>query len=136
MPRVSQVYPSKNLSAADLNEQELTLTISGTEVQNFDEGSKLVIYFEEQEKGLVANLTNSRIIAGFYGDDTDRWVGERITIYPTETQYNGRTVDCIRVKTKRPRPAEKPATKRPGKTAPPMTQAEADADPDQEDIPF
>src|ERR1044072_3665306 len=108
MPRVSQVYPSKNLSAADLNEQELTLTISGTEVQNFDEGSKLVIYFEEQEKGLVANLTNSRIIAGFYGDDTDRWVGERITIYPTETQYNGRTVDCLPVEKKGALPADEP----------------------------
>jgi hypothetical protein len=135
MARVSQVYPSKNLSAADLNDQELTLTISGAEVQSFDEGTKLVIYFEEQEKGFVSNLTNSRIISGLYGDDTDRWIGERITLYPTETQYNGRMVDCIRVKTKRPRPAEKAAATKPaGKPARPMTQEEADRGDD--DIPF
>jgi hypothetical protein len=98
---------------------------------------KFIVRFEETEQALIANMTNSRIIAGLYGDDTDDWIGQRITLYPTETQFNGRMVPAIRVRSKppqakRPAPARAAAPRRPGRPAQPMTQEEADAD----DVPF
>ena len=59
---------------------------------------KALISFKEFQKPLVANKTNAKAIAGMYGNDTREWVGKRIQIYPTETQFGGETVDCIRVR--------------------------------------
>ena len=53
MPRISQVFPSKHLSAADLNGQEMILTITGADVQGFDDGDKIVLFVEETEKSFV-----------------------------------------------------------------------------------
>lgn len=142
MPRVSQAYPSKNLSAADLNEQDLIITITGVESQAFDDdATKLVAYCQEVDKGFVLNKTNARTIAGMYGDDTDDWIGKRITLYPTWVDFQGKQTEAIRVRPKPPREAKKPAPAVAGK-AKPMTQAEADealgdgARDDAEDIPF
>jgi len=37
-----------------------------------------------------------------YGTDTEDWVGQRITIFATTTEFGGKTMDCIRVRPHRP----------------------------------
>lgn len=59
---------------------------------------KPVIHFEGKEKGFALNKTNAKAIAGMYGNDTSKWVGQRIAIYATQTSFGGETVDCIRVR--------------------------------------
>jgi len=137
MPRVSQMYPSKWLAAADLDEQDLIVTIAGISQETLGDDAKWVLYFEDQEKGLVLNKTNTRTIAGLYGDDTDDWIGQQITLYPTWVDFQGKQTEAIRVRPKQPRKARpQPATavKSSGKPAAPMTQEEVD-DADA-DIPF
>lgn len=64
--------------------------------QNNDQ--KPVVYFEGQKKGLVLNKTNYNNIAGLYGHETDDWRGKGVTVYPSETDFQGKTVPCIRIR--------------------------------------
>jgi hypothetical protein len=58
--------------------------------------------FQEFDRGMVINRTNLKRIIAMYGNETDTWVGKRITLYESETDFNGRTVPCIRVREKKP----------------------------------
>lgn len=59
---------------------------------------KPVVYFEKTEKGLALNKTNAKTIAGMYGNDTSAWIGKRITLYPTMTDFGGQPVEAVRVR--------------------------------------
>ncbi len=114
MARLSEIFPSKYLSAADLNEQDLIVTIQGVEpvrLKGRDGGpdeTKLVAHFHGQEKGLLLNKTNAQTIANLYGDETDDWIGERITLFPTTVQFQGQMTEAIRVRPRRPKDAVRP----------------------------
>src|SRR5277367_6620371 len=105
MPRLSELYPSKYLSAGDLDDDGIIVTIRSIDVEKMRDGTdKPVLYFDEIEKGLALNKTNAKTIEKMYGDDTDNWEDERITLFPSEVVFNGENVACIRVKAKKPKP--------------------------------
>jgi hypothetical protein len=60
--------------------------------------SKPTIYFQGKDKGLVLNKTNANAISMMYGPETGNWTGQTISIYPTETEFQGKIVPCIRIK--------------------------------------
>lgn len=98
---INQAFPSKFLKAADLNDTALNVTIKGVKMETVaqDGDIKPVVYFDGQSKGLVLNKTNTRKIIGIAGTaETDEWTGKIIQIYPTETEFAGETVECIRVR--------------------------------------
>jgi hypothetical protein len=64
-----------------------------------------VFFFEEEEKGWSSTRPTPPSIAKFYGDDTDDWIGKKVTLYATEVQFQKEMVDAIRVRSKAPRPA-------------------------------
>jgi hypothetical protein len=83
-------------------EVPLTIASAAEEEVGFGENKslKLVVYFKEIEKGLVVGskaVLNMLIDA--FSDETDKWVGEAVTIYvdPTVT-YMGKRIGGIRVK--------------------------------------
>lgn len=97
------------VGAWDLNGREVTVTICKVEAatltgQGGRKTRKPVIHFEGKDKGLALNKTNGKIIANMYGPDTAQWLGKSITIYPTQTEMGGETVDCIRVRPRVPQP--------------------------------
>lgn len=102
------------VAAEDLNGKDCTVTISDVKPGNIKgEGGrsarKALVFFQGKEKPLVANATNCKTIASMYGNDVEAWKGRRITLYPTNVQMGGETVEAIRV---RPQiPPEKKATK-------------------------
>lgn len=100
--KISALFPSKYVKAADLNGKTVTLTIAKLVVEEMGHGSekqsKPVLYFEKATKGLVLNRTNAMTIVGLYGDETDDWVGKRISIYPTRIRAFGAMQDTIRVR--------------------------------------
>jgi hypothetical protein len=100
--KISDIFPSKYVKAADLNGKHITLTIKGLAVEEMGHGSekerKPVLYFERATKGLVLNRTNAMMIAGLYGDESGDWRGCRITIYPTKVRAFGAMQDAIRVR--------------------------------------
>lgn len=144
--KTNQIFPSKYLAAADLNDEHKTLTISGAEMETLNEEQKLVLLFREVGKGMVVNKTNCRALESALGsDDTDDWIGRRIVLYPAMVDFQGRQVEAIRVhekKTKVLARQPEPVAIRPaaGRAKPqPVTQAEVDAaaaDAGEDDIPF
>lgn len=95
--------------AFDLQGKDVTVTIDrvvGGELTGpgGKKSKKPLCYFRESKSGkpLALNATNCKCIAQLYGNDTDEWIGKRITLYPTTTQMGGETCDCIRVRPKIP----------------------------------
>lgn len=143
MARLSELYPSKYLAAGDLPDEGLVLTIRHMEVEKMRDGTdKPVLYFDEEGKGLALNKTNAKTIEKLYGDDTDEWEHQRITLYPSEVVFNGENVACIRIRNKRPKPtvppngAQKPAPGKPVTNPSAVRPNNTDDEEDDESSPF
>jgi len=95
--------PSKWLKASDLDGKPRLVTIKKFSVEKLDDGNKPAVWFVEEEKALILNITNGKKIEGICGTgDPKGWTGKRVVLYPTETELRGETVDCIRVRAPKP----------------------------------
>ena len=99
------MYDSNFIYAYDLKGKEAVLTIARVEAQKLrgSDGKaqkKPVVWFKEiaDGRGLALCKTNARIIAALYGTETDKWVGQALTLYPTQIEAFGGTVDAIRIR--------------------------------------
>lgn len=126
--RISDQFPSDYLRAVDV-EEELTLVISNVDVQKIGDDNKPVLYFAGKEKGMVLNKTNAGTISQLYGDDTDDWRGEAITLFSAMVSFQGKNVPAIRVKAPSKRKAAAATTSGGPKKNQPPEQAE-------DEIPF
>jgi hypothetical protein len=133
--RVSDAFPSNYLKASDLQGRNVTVKIDRTEFEKIGDDRKLILYFVGKEKGMVLNKTNANNIAYIYGDDTDLWHGNEITLFEAMVDFQGKTVPAIRV-----RAPQRQAVKQQSHQAPPQRQPEmagAGANSDMSDeIPF
>lgn len=128
--RKDQIFPSKYLKEPDLRGRDITVTIDRVERATFQGKAGLVVYFEGKDKGLVVNQTIYDQIEAATGEaDTDNWPGNRITLYPTETTYQGEMKPVVRVRSRRPSDNGARAQ------APPPPPPDPDPD-DEEEIPF
>ncbi len=102
MPDYRLFFESSSMSAHHLQGVSHIVTISKWIKGKVGHGAKAqkkpVIYFKERELPLVVNKTIGAVIATLYGKDIDQWIGKRLEIYPTTTQFGPDIVDCIRVK--------------------------------------
>ncbi len=104
MADVRKLYDKAYIYSYDLEGRDITVTIErvtgGTLVgTGGTKNKKPVVFFKGTEKGLALNITNARVIAGMYGGfDSDKWIGKRITLYPTTTTFGSQTVECIRIR--------------------------------------
>lgn len=108
--KLSKAFPSKYLKADDLMGKRVTVTIESADMEDIggDAGEKLVIRFAGKEKGLVCNVTNANMIAEVTGsEETDDWAGQKIVLYATKVDYQGKRVPAIRV--------EEPEQKKPNR---------------------
>ena len=97
------MFDRDHIGAWDLDGRDVTVTIESVKAtvltaQGGKSNKKPVIHFKGKEKGFVCNKTNAKAIAAMYGNDTSKWVGQRITIYPTTTSFGNETKECIRVR--------------------------------------
>lgn len=96
--RSSHVFPSNFLRASDLIGRKVTVRIRACALRDVgDDDQKPVLFFAGKEKGLVLNRTNWQSIADLYGDESDAWVNQPITLYPTKVQFRSKMVDAIRI---------------------------------------
>jgi len=58
---------------------------------------KLAATFNETEKKLVLNKTNSMTIASMYGSESDNWPGKIVKLYQTKVSFGDEMVDAIRI---------------------------------------
>jgi hypothetical protein len=140
--KVGEMFPSKYLSAGDLENREFELAIEAVNIEEIQaDGAtekKAVVRFRGATKGLILNRTNAESIAAAYTDETQNWLGRLIVLFATTTLFRGNTVACLRVKIPQlpatqaaPQP---PALQPPPAAAAPIDQAAPDADGDV--IPF
>ena len=111
---VGDIFSGSSLKASDLQGRDVTVTVKGFEIKEFDDGKKLSLSFMESDKELICNKTNANTIAGLYGGAIEGWVGKRITLFPTQTDYAGQQVACIRVKLNPPPPEPQSSADIPG----------------------
>lgn len=111
--KISEAFPSKYMKAEDFEEGEVRiLTIRNIEIEelgqdkNKKEAKPVISFREPNTKGLVLNKTNAAIIAKFYGDEMDDWIGKKIALHVIEVESFGDVVKAIRVKTKQPAAVE------------------------------
>lgn len=125
--RIDAAFPSDYLKAADLEGKQVVYTIESVKVEEIGQkrDQRPVVYFEGEDKGLVLNKTNARVISEAYGLDTDDWTGHQIALYEKMVEFEGKEVPAIRVKV----PKAKPAARKPA----PAAQADDDLD---DTIPF
>lgn len=95
------------------NGQDIIATIKSVGVEKVvgDKGRKeecLVCRFVEDIKPMILNKTNCKTISKIYKNpDTDSWIGKRIAIYGTTTNFAGDVVECLRIRNSIPTVAAK-----------------------------
>ncbi len=121
------------MKASDL-EGDVTVRIDRVIVEKMENSKdeKPVVYFRGAEKALVLNVTNGNTIAEAYGDETDNWRGHAVTLYRDMTDFQGRRVDCIRVRI--PSVAPVTATSQSETVAPPAMNADSDVGDGAQDV--
>lgn len=91
------------LKADQLKGREMTCTICDCRAEQVgrgeDQSEKLVVYFQEIDQGLVLNKSNLSYLIGALGDETEMWIGKRVTVYhDPNVMFAGRRVGGLRVK--------------------------------------
>lgn len=97
------MFPSEYIGAWDLEGKEFTVTIAKVAFEDLvlkggAKERKPVVTFQNAKKRLVLNKTNAETISFMHGTDPTKWVGKKVTLYPTTTKFGRDTVDCIRIK--------------------------------------
>jgi len=97
---INDAFPSKYLKASDLQGRQPTVTIDRIIIEEVgkDKDRRPCIYFQGKEKGIVLNKTNATNIGASYGSNTDAWVGRPVTLFTVWTDFNGQSVEAIRVR--------------------------------------
>ncbi len=107
--KISEAFPSQYLKADDLDGNNVTVTIK--DIEHVEIGQKkeqkLAISFVGKKKMMILNKTNASIIAKLHGDETEEWVGKRITLTARDVEFQGDVILALRVSLTKPAPAPK-----------------------------
>jgi hypothetical protein len=87
------------LKGEDLEEGERTVvTIKTAEEVNFPSGDTVpVLSFLELDQKLTLNKTRIKKLVEILGEDTDEWIGKKISLYQVDVQYQGKTMPGVAV---------------------------------------
>ena len=138
--KVSEMFPSKYLSASDIGKKKVRLTISGYRSHQFkpEDKPKLILSFNGTSREMVCNATNTNTLVGLYSDEMDNWIGQPIILTTAPVTYAGKLTTGIMVLPEVPAPAGKNTVGK--QPEPPPVEDESDLPPeafqDDDDIPF
>jgi hypothetical protein len=102
----SKYDQSRFLKAQDLQAEKKFKIRSVTEEDvgmGRDKERKLIVWFTNDDRGLVLNRTNNRTLRGPFGDDCSGWVGKVIIVYPTTAEFRGDMKPALRVRIPAPK---------------------------------
>ena len=98
--KLTEAFPSAWLKADDVPFPR-TFTIRGARMEEIGQqkDQKVVIYFQEEEKGLIINKTVWAQIANIVGsDDTDNWGGKSVELFRDMVNFQGKMVPGLRAR--------------------------------------
>ena len=141
MPNVDDVYSSNRLKAEHVQGRDYRLTITDAPVENCArrgerDDNKIVLYFHQTEKTMPLNVINKNTVKELYGNISEEWVGKQITLFQTMTEYDGKRVQCIRIRTAAELAMTPQAAVAPPAPAQPAQQPEGMPPIEEDDIPF
>ena len=99
--RVSDVYGGEYLKCIHLQGQDVPVQVESVAVEEVGEEKKrqIVLKFTGQERRLGLCKTNAEQIAAMYGDDTNAWIGQTVTLWPDPTvSFGGKAVGGVRIR--------------------------------------
>lgn len=130
---INSAFPSKFLKASDLGGAEPIVTIDRVTEEEVGEDKKPVVYFQGKEKGVVLNKTNAMNIAEAYGPETTNWRDQKVVLFTTWVDFQGKSVEAIRIRPAKANEKPRGTVKNP---APPNFDSENPAAGVDDDIPF
>ena len=99
---------SKYLRAEDIK-QDRKLRVKAVTAEMFERDGgkekKLVLWFTNDDRGLVLNKTNNRTMRGAFGDDTANWINKVIAAFQVTTELRGKMTPGLRVRIPPPKQA-------------------------------
>ena len=105
---LNEEFPSKWLKGDDIEDPRV-VTIKGVEIVEFDNNKtgkkdrKVALHFKGEDKGIICNVGMRSIVMGFYGPDTDDWIGKPVRIMSVPfTSDKGETSMVVRIHPKKP----------------------------------
>lgn len=118
MANINDSFPSKYLKAADLEVDDgetIPVTISDIQFEEVgkDKDMRPILYYEGEDKGIVLNKTNATNISKLYGSETDDWIGKKVLLGTAWVDFQGQSVEAIRIYPPKQRAAGKPSVNRP-----------------------
>lgn len=95
---INEAFPSKYLKAADIDGNPVVTIASVVEEEvGKDKEVRPVLYFDDEDKGIILNKTNATNISKLYGYETDDWVGKKVMLGTTYVDFQGQSVEAIRI---------------------------------------
>src|SRR5262249_56082807 len=91
-----------------------------------DKERKLVVWFKNDDRGLVLNRVNNRTIRGVFGDACDGWTSKIIVVFPTMAEFRGEMKPALPARIPTPKGNGQPAAKPIAPPAPAIDPAEVD----------
>ena len=82
---MSKYTGSQYLRVDDIGDRPRRMVIADVFDGKFD---KPVLVFDDDRR-LSLNVTNTRVLARAFGDDSDGWLGRRVELYVGDLEYNG-----------------------------------------------
>lgn len=95
---IDEAFPSKYLRASDLQGRNVPVKMGRVEQEKIGDDTKLILYFQGKEKGMVLNKTNANNIASIHGGETEDWYGREIVLVEAMVDYQGKSVPAIRIR--------------------------------------
>jgi hypothetical protein len=106
--KASDAFPSRYLQTSVVKGKPIVAAISHVEMETVGQGAdqkrKPVLYLDGH-KPMVLNRTNFETLADAFGD-SDEWAGNKVKVFTARTQYQGKSIDGLRVEPIKPKPAE------------------------------
>jgi len=102
---IESAFPSTYIKASDLLGRSARVTIRNVLMETVGQEQKPILYFNGKEKGLVLNRTNANTISTLFGPNTDDWEGAEVELFPAMVDFQGRSVEAVRVRIAPRKPA-------------------------------
>lgn len=124
---INEAFPSKFIKAADLQGRPVVVKIATVKIDEVEKGKqKPILHFIGKDRGLALNVVNKNKLVELFGPETDHWTGKPIELFSVMTDFQGQTVEAIRIRAPRPAAGASPAapTPPPANEPPPYDDSE------------
>ena len=101
--RSKDAFPHKFLRSVDAKTKPIIAIISHLKMEPVGQGQEKPVLHLEGKKSMVLNRTNFETLEEAFGDSDD-WAGHKIKIKCARTQFEGKTVDGLRIHPIIPKP--------------------------------